>query len=59
VPTNLTPLVRVDSATLKYTDFEPSFQTWLSVLVDTLNEDMNLIEAILASLDARITALGG
>jgi len=59
VPTDLVKQTRVDPSLLAYTDFEPSFDNWLSVMVDTLNQNMETIETILASLDARITALGG
>jgi hypothetical protein len=55
--TDLVKQTRVDSVMLAYTDLEPAFENWLSTLVDTLNSNMDTIETILASLDARITAL--
>lgn len=59
MPTEIPLLTRVDAVTLAYTEFESSFEQWLSTLVDIINEDLAQIEIVLASLDARITALGG
>ena len=49
----------IDSDPEEFTDFSNEFKRWLSNVVDVFNENMGDIEAELASLDARITALGG
>jgi hypothetical protein len=74
VPTNLAQLLVIDIAPVQFTnpvknsnrqstefmcEFSPEFVRWLGNLVDNINENTNNIMAELASLSARITALGG
>lgn len=41
------------------TGFSNEFKRWLANFVDVFNTNMTDIEVAVASLDARITALGG
>ena len=50
---------RVDTAPIQDTNFSPEFLSWLSTTVDTINEDLNILEECIQQLDARITASGG
>lgn len=52
-------LPRLDSAPVNYEKFSPEFDRWLGIFVDTLNTALQDIETELASLDARLIALGG
>ena len=56
MPINLT---RLDTPPLQDVEFVYQFENWLSNIVDAINYDLQLIEDELASLDARVTALGG
>ncbi len=58
MPTNIV-LTRIDTAPVEFTQFPPEFERWLGVLVDNINTAFQQIEVGLASLDARVTALGG
>lgn len=59
-------LERLDAVPIFSQDFTFEFNQWLTQTVDIINHDLQTLEtnqlaldATLASLDARITALGG
>lgn len=51
-------LTRIDAVPIRYEDFTPEFNLWLTNLVDIINENYQLLDTILASFDARLTAGG-
>lgn len=55
----MTDLTRVDAALLKYTDFEDSFNNWLSTLVDIINENLNLTQLLMNGYMGVATLVAG
>ena len=51
-------LPRIDPATEINEEDQDLFNLWVSNLVDTINSAMEMLDADLASIDARLTAGG-
>ena len=51
-------LNRLDTPPVEYDQLSPELKRWFAVVTDIINDDLQLIEDELASLDARLTAGG-
>lgn len=54
----LTKLTRLDSVPVEGNQFTDEFMVWITNQVDIINEDMALLDTLLASIDARLIAGG-
>jgi hypothetical protein len=54
----LTKLTKMDSCPIQGEDFTPEFKVWITNQVDIINFDLELLDTLLASIDARLIAGG-
>ncbi len=53
-----TRLTRLDSVPIEKEEFTDEFRVWITQQVDIINEDLQLLDTLLLSIDARLTAGG-
>ena len=54
----LTKLTRLDTPPIEGNAFTDEFTIWITNQIDIINEDIALIDALFASVDARLIAGG-
>ncbi len=54
----LTKLTRLDNVPIEGNKFTDEFNLWITNQVDIINEDLALLDTLLASIDARLIAGG-
>jgi hypothetical protein len=54
----LTKLTRLDTVPIDGNDFTAEFNMWVTNQVDIINQDLELLDDLLASIDARLIAGG-
>lgn len=54
----LTKLTRLDNVPISNEKFTDEFKVWITNQVDIINQDMDLLDTLLASIDARLIAGG-
>lgn len=54
----LTKLTRLDNPPVEGNDFTDEFRVWITNQIDIINEDLALLDTLLASVDARLIAGG-
>ena len=54
----LTKLTRLDNVPVEGNQFTDEFRVWVTNQVDIINYDLGLLDALLLSIDARLTAGG-
>jgi len=54
----VTKLTRLDNPPVDGEDFTDEFTLWITNQVDIINEDLSLLDTVLASFDARLIAGG-
>lgn len=54
----LTKLTRLDNVPIANEKFTDEFKVWITNQVNIINEDLTLLDTLLASIDARLIAGG-
>lgn len=54
----LTKLTRLDNCPIENENFTDEFRVWITQQVDIINQDLQLLDTLLLSIDARLTAGG-
>ncbi len=54
----LTKLTRLDNPPIEGNNFTDDFTVWITNQIDIINEDLTLLDTLLASIDARLIAGG-
>lgn len=54
----LTKLTRLDNVPIEGNQFTNEFRVWITNQIDIINEDLSLLDTLLASIDARLIAGG-
>ena len=52
------PLTMIDSVPVRYQEFSPEFNDWITNLIDTINFDLETLQSAMARVEARLTAGG-
>ncbi len=54
----LTKLTTLDSVPVEGNQFTDEFEMWITNQIDIINQDLTLLDTLLASIDARLIAGG-